>query len=69
MAFYRKNIGNAQQIARLAVGVAAIAAGFIYLTGWSSIVAIVAGVGMVGTGLVGYCPMCAVAGVDFRRDA
>ena len=69
MAFYRKNIGNAQQVARLAVGVAAIVAGTLYLSGWLSIVAVIAGIGMVGTGLVGYCPMCAVAGVDMRRDA
>ena len=69
MAFYRKNIGNAQQLARLAVGVAAVAAGFVYLSGWPAVAAVAAGIGMVGTGLVGYCPMCAVAGVDTRRDA
>ena len=69
MAFYRKNIRNAEQLIRVAIGVAAIVGAFIYLTGWLAIAAAAAGIGIALSGLVGYCPMCAAAGINWRNDA
>jgi len=69
MAFYRKNIGNAQQLVRVAGSIAAAIAAFVYLAGWLAIVVIAGAIGIALSGLVGYCPMCAMAGIDTRSDA
>ncbi|TPQ30876.1 DUF2892 domain-containing protein [Bradyrhizobium guangdongense] len=64
MAFYRKNIGSRQQMMRLALGVAVAIAAFVYLSGFAAWLVAASGLGFALTGLVGYCPMCAVAGID-----
>lgn len=64
MAFYRKNIGSAQQVLRLALGVAVAIAAFVYLSGLAAWLVAASSLGFALTGLVGYCPMCAVAGID-----
>lgn len=69
MAFYRKNIRNAEQVVRVALGVVAVIAAVFYLSGWLALAVVAGGIGLALTGLVGYCPMCAVAGVDWRKDA
>ena len=63
MAFYRKNMGGAQQIARVALGVGAAIAAYMLLTGPLALIGAAAGLGFAATGFVGYCPMCAIAGV------
>ena len=63
MAFYRKNIGGLQQAARIAVGIAVAVAAFTYLAGAAAWLVVLGGVGFALTGLVGYCPMCAMAGI------
>jgi hypothetical protein len=67
MAFYRKNIRSLEQAVRIAVGVVAAAVAFVYLSGWLAILAAASGVVLALTGIVGYCPMCAVAGIDRRK--
>jgi hypothetical protein len=63
MAFYRKNIGGLHQALRIALGAAMVAAAFIYLVGATAWLVALGGAGVALTGLVGYCPMCAVAGI------
>ncbi len=60
---YRKNVRGWEQIARLVAGVAMVACGLIGLAG-NPIGYLIAAVGVVTglTGVVGYCPACAMAG-------
>ena len=62
MAFYRKNIGGLHQGVRIAAGVAVVVAAFVYLAGTMAWLIALGGAGFALTGLVGYCPMCAMAG-------
>lgn len=63
MAFYRKNIGGVHQAVRVACGLAVAAGAFAALSGATAWLAAVGGAAFALTGLVGYCPMCAVAGI------
>jgi hypothetical protein len=63
MAFYRKNIGGLHQAVRIALGVAVAVAAFVYLTGAAAWLVALGGAGLALTGMVGYCPMCAMAGI------
>lgn len=63
MAFYRKNIGGLHQAVRLALGVAVAGAAFVYLAGATAWLVALGGAGFALTELVGYCPMCAMAGI------
>ena len=66
MGLYRKNIGGGQQIARIVVGLGGAAAGLLLLEAPWSLMAGAAGAIFALTGVVGYCPMCAMAGVGRR---
>lgn len=63
MGFYRKNIGGLQQVLRVALGIAVAIAAFVYLSGLAAWLVALGGAGFALTGLVGYCPMCAMAGI------
>ncbi|BBO05757.1 MULTISPECIES: YgaP family membrane protein [Bradyrhizobium] len=63
MAFYRKNIGGLHQAVRIASGVAVVVAASVYLAGPTAWLVALGGAGFALTGLVGYCPMCAMAGI------
>ncbi|QAU47511.1 YgaP family membrane protein [Bradyrhizobium guangzhouense] len=63
MAFYRKNIGSLHQAVRVAAGIAVVVAASVYLTGAAAWLVALGGAGFALTGLVGYCPMCAMAGI------
>jgi hypothetical protein len=63
MAFYRKNIGSVQQVARILVGIAAGGVAFWFLGGAAAYAGLAGGLMFAATGLVGYCPMCAIAGI------
>ena len=63
MAFYRKNIGGLHQAVRVAAGLAAAVAALVYLNGVSAWLLALGGAGFALTGFVGYCPMCAMAGI------
>ncbi|MFM7011860.1 MAG: DUF2892 domain-containing protein [Betaproteobacteria bacterium] len=67
--FYVKNVPNWERILRLIAGV--IALGFFVLNWGTSSMAV--GVGVMGavlamTGLIGFCPMCAMVGRKLNRD-
>ncbi len=63
MAIYRKNIGGLHQAVRVVLGAAVAIAAFVYLSGPAAWAVALSGAGFALTGLVGYCPMCAMAGV------
>ena len=63
MGFYRKNIGGLHQAVRVAAGIAVAVAAFVYFTGALAWLVALGGAGFALTGLVGYCPMCAMAGI------
>jgi hypothetical protein len=67
MGFYRKNIGGWYQWPRIVVGLAATGAAFHLLDAPMSYIGIAAGLAFAATGIVGYCPMCAVAGLNLRK--
>lgn len=60
MAFYRKNISGVQQAVRIVFGVMAAIAAVLYLTGANQWLVVSAGLAFTLTGIVGYCPACAV---------
>jgi hypothetical protein len=60
--FFIKNLPAWERTLRIAIAIAVIAIGLIALSSpWSWIVAL-GGVGFGFTGLVGFCPMCALVG-------
>lgn len=67
MALYRKNMGGVQQAVRVAVGAGIVALAALYLTGPLAWVGATAGAVFAGSGLFGYCPMCAMAGIGGKH--
>jgi hypothetical protein len=66
-AFYAKNVPPAERVLRLLVSIVAIVIAFIALDGaWRPIVAAGAGAFAL-TGLVGFCPACAMIGRKLGR--
>lgn len=63
MAFYRKNIGGLHQAVRVAAGIAVAVMALVYLAGAAALLVALGGAGFALSGLVGYCPMCAMAGI------
>ncbi|MCA1410443.1 DUF2892 domain-containing protein [Bradyrhizobium sp. NBAIM20] len=63
MGFYRKNIGGLHQAVRVVLGIAVAVVGVVYLAGATAWLVALGGAGFALTGLVGYCPMCAMAGI------
>jgi hypothetical protein len=69
MAFYRKNISSMHQVIRLVIGIAAVIASLVFLSGWPTLLVAAGGIGFALTGIVGYCPMCAMVGIDRRKSS
>ena len=60
--FYVKNVPTWERIVRVIAGLAAIVAGYSLVGGmWGTLIAVSAA-GIVGSGLFGFCPMCAMVG-------
>lgn len=66
---YRKNVATKEAIARLVGGALMLCCGYLGL-GLTPLGFLVMGVGAVSlvTGLVGYCPACALAGRKLLND-
>jgi hypothetical protein len=60
--FYVKNVPNWERALRVVAGLAAIYLGLAVLGGMWGAVAAAAAAGIVGSGLFGFCPMCALVG-------
>ncbi|WP_414650711.1 YgaP family membrane protein [Ensifer sp.] len=61
MAFFRRNIGKAQQAIRLGIGVGAALLGYSFLAGWPAWLVVVSALSFALSGIIGYCPVCTVA--------
>ena len=67
--FYSKNVPAWERAMRIVMGLAAL--GFA-AAGWGSPLAVIAGLTgatLALTGLIGFCPMCALAGRKLTRKA
>ncbi|CAN7479800.1 YgaP family membrane protein [Rhizobium sp. LjRoot254] len=61
--FYRKNVGEREQVARLVGGAVMLLSGLLLLPGQlTGYMIAAAGVMTMATGLVGFCPACALRG-------
>ena len=58
-----KNVPAWERVIRVLMGVGMIAGGLLMWPGaWMGYVAAAAGAMMMGTGMMGFCPMCAIGG-------
>jgi len=69
MALYRKNIGRTHQTIRILLGGAAAISAFLYLSGLPALLVAASGLTFALTGIVGYCPMCAITGIGGRSGS
>ena len=69
MAFYRKNIGGAHQAVRIVLGVGATILAFVFLSGLVAWLIAASGLTFALTGVIGYCPVCAVAKIGGRSGS
>ncbi len=61
--FYRKNVFAWEQVVRIVAGIAMIGFGLFSLPGnWVGYAIAILGLYNLATGIVGYCPACAVLG-------
>lgn len=60
--FYVKNVPNAERAARVLAGLGAAAAALYWFDGNLALLLAASAAGIALTGLVGYCPMCAIVG-------
>jgi CHASE2 domain-containing sensor protein len=68
-AIYRKNIYRWEQWARIVVGLVAAVAGAVVTGGWARPAIVVTALGVAATGVVGYCPACALVGRKLTDEA
>jgi hypothetical protein len=68
--FYVKNVPGWERLLRVVAGLIVIAIGLKFLDGMTGIVVAASAAGIVVSGLVGFCPMCAMVGrkLDKRAD-
>jgi Inner membrane protein YgaP-like, transmembrane domain len=63
MLYLKRNVPGWERFIRIAAGLAAAGLAYAYAQGTIGMwIGIAGGVMFAATGLVGYCPMCAVAG-------
>ena len=65
--FYLKNVPVWERIARVIVGVAVAVLSIAFLMGPVGIVVAIAALGIVVSGLVGFCPACALVGPRLQK--
>ena len=63
MALFRKNIGGVQQMFRIVAGAGLAVAAIFLVDGPYKYLGVAVGLSFAATGLVGYCPACAMAGI------
>lgn len=65
--WYVKNVPGGERVARLLGGALSVGAAFTLLSGPWAWLAAAAAAGVAVTGLVGFCPMCAMVGRKLAR--
>ena len=68
-AVYRKNIYQWEQWGRVAAGIAMLVAAVLVEPTIARVVLAASGLMMIVTGLVGWCPACAMFGRDLERGS
>jgi len=63
MALVRKNLGRPHQLIRIALGLGTAVVAVTALNGLAAWSVAAAGLAFALTGVVGYCPACAIAGI------
>jgi len=63
MAWVRRNLGRAHQLIRVIIGIGTAVVAVAALNGPAAWLLAATGVAFAVTGVVGYCPACAVAGI------
>jgi hypothetical protein len=67
--FYVKNVPNWERVLRVIAGGAASVAGFKLLGGTAGTLVTLSAAGIVASGLVGFCPACALVGRRLDKKA
>jgi len=63
MLYFKQNLPTWERTVRIVAGLAIICLAILYsTTPWMTWIAIASGVMLGGSGLVGFCPMCAMVG-------
>jgi hypothetical protein len=65
---YAKNLPAWERLARIIASALAVAASFYFFSGNTALLLAASAVGFALTGLVGFCPMCALAGRRLPKD-
>lgn len=65
--FYLKNVPIWERLLRLLVGAALVGWGVLGLHGWMSGIAILSSIGLVLSGIFGFCPACAMVGRRLKK--
>lgn len=60
--FYRKNIYGWEQWSRVVLGLVGVGSGLVFVGGVVGYLIAAAGLGLGVTGLIGWCPACAMVG-------
>jgi hypothetical protein len=60
--FYVKNVPAWERVVRIILGIVVAALALVHLKGVLGVIVAVAAVGIVVSGLVGFCPACALVG-------
>lgn len=65
--FYVKNVPGWERVLRVLAGLLAAAFGWFMLGGAAGVALALGAAGIVGSGLFGFCPMCALVGRRLER--
>jgi len=68
MALVRRNLGRAHQLLRIAGGIGTAVLAAMVLSGTAAWLLAAAGLAFALTGVIGYCPACAIAGIGSGRS-
>jgi ethanolamine transporter EutH len=67
--FYAKNVPNWERVVRIVLGLIVIAAVLHFMSGPAAVLIAVSAAGIVASGLIGFCPMCALVGRKLDKRA
>lgn len=67
--FYAKNVPGWERVVRVILGVVVAALALVLLKGALGVVVAIAAIGIVVSGLVGFCPACAMVGRRLDKAA
>lgn len=67
--FYAKNVPGWERVVRVILGVVVVALALTLLKGALGVVVAIAAAGIVVSGLVGFCPACALVGRRLDKAA